>query len=226
MKFAVIDTETACWSDEVDQGWRNVEDFGLALLVIGFPSGPTGLDFYMFSPYAEIPYFPCVGDFLDHTEVQNRLGGVDRIVSFNGDHFDLRILESAKFDTVLAGGKSPEISSSFFTRVTGHRISLNDLSKIQLNQSKLFESGQQAVEYWRAGLELLKGWSDGHTNFDQRCSDLCCRRSAKYLFETVITYCKQDVHLTYGLYLHIQQHESLSFWDRNSQSLKTAKMVI
>ncbi|MEC8841165.1 MAG: hypothetical protein VX432_06160, partial [Candidatus Poribacteria bacterium] len=87
MKIAVIDTETARWSDEVYQGWRNLEDFGLALLVIGLPSGPTGLDFYIFSPYAEIQCFPCVGDFLNQTEVQNRLDGVDRIVSFNGDHF-------------------------------------------------------------------------------------------------------------------------------------------
>ena len=49
MKIAVIDTETARWSDEVDQGWHNLEDFGLALLVIGLPSGPIELDFYMFS---------------------------------------------------------------------------------------------------------------------------------------------------------------------------------
>jgi len=98
MKVAVIDTETARWSDEVDQGWRNLGDFGLALLVIGLPNEASELDFYMFSPYTEIPYFPCAGDFLDQTEVQNRLDSVDRIVSFNGDHFDLRILESAKFD--------------------------------------------------------------------------------------------------------------------------------
>ena len=225
MKIAVIDTETARWSDEVDQGWRNLEDFGLALLVIGLPSGPIELDFYMFSPYAEIPCFPCVGDFLNQTEVQNRLDGVDRIVSFNGDHFDLRILESAKFDTASWQKKSCDLLQ-LFTRVAGHRISLNNLSKIQLNRSKLFESGQQAVEYWRAGLELLRGWSDDHSNFDQEHSDLCCRRSAKYLFETVITYCKQDVHLTYGLYQHIQRHQSLSFWDRDSQDLKTVKMVI
>ena len=224
MKAAVIDTETARWSDEVDQGWRNLGDFGLALLVIGLPNEASELDFYMFSPYTEIPYFPCAGDFLDQAEVQNRLDSVDRIVSFNGDHFDLRILESAKFDVTNWQTKSCDLLQ-LFIRAAGHRIGLNNLTKCQLNQSKLFESGQQAVEFWRAGLELLRGWSGNYTNFDQKHSDLYCRYSANYLFETVISYCKQDVRLTYGLYQHIQQHESLSFWDR-SRNLKTVKVAI
>ena len=50
MKIAVIDTETARWSDEVDQDWLNLGEFGLALLVLGLPNGPTELDFYIFSP--------------------------------------------------------------------------------------------------------------------------------------------------------------------------------
>ena len=225
MKIAVIDTETARWSDEVDQNWHNLGEFGLALLVIGLPNGPTELDFYIFSPYADIPHFPCVDGLLNQTEAQNRLDGVDQIVSFNGNHFDFRILKSAKFDIASWQKKSCDLLQ-LFVRATGHRISLNNLSKIQLNQSKLFESSQQAVEYWRAGLELLRGWSDDYINFDKKHSDLCCRRAAEYLFEKVITYCKQDVHLTYGLYQHIQRHQSLSFWDRNSQNLKTVKMVI
>ena len=100
---------------------------------------------------------------------------------------------------------------------------MENLAKTQFGSSKTFITAKQAVEFWRAGLELMRGWS-GKNDYKQS-SDTFCYNVAKHLFQEVVEYCKQDVRLTYELYQHILQNQSLNYTDRRSNT-KKVKLIV
>jgi len=221
MKIVVIDTETIRWSDEVPGRWDNVENFGLSILVLGIPNNGS-LEFQVCSPnYAE-HLSRLQLQFSDRETIEKVLNEAERIVSFNADNFDFRILESVQFDVQQWREKSFDILTEF-TRKVGHRINLENLAKTQFGSSKTFITAKQAVEFWRAGLELMRGWS-GKNDY-KKSSDTFCYNVAKHLFQEVVEYCKQDVRLTYELYQHILQNQSLNYTDRRS-NIKKVKLIV
>ena len=221
MKIVVIDTETIRWSDEVPGRWDNVENFGLSILVLGIPNNGS-LEFQVCSPNYADHLSRLQLQFSDRETIEKVLNEAERIVSFNADNFDFRILESVQFDVQQWREKSFDILTEF-TRKVGHRINLENLAKTQFGSSKTFITAKQAVEFWRAGLELMRGWS-GKNDYKQS-SDTFCYNVAKHLFQEVIEYCKQDVRLTYELYQHILQNQSLNYTDRRSNT-KKVKLIV
>ena len=221
MKIVVIDTETIRWSEEVPGRWANVKSFGLTILVIGIPNNDS-LEFQVCSPNYADHLSRLQLQFSDRETIETTLNEAERIVSFNADNFDFQILESAQFDVQQWKGKSFDILTQF-TQRTGHRINLENLAKTQFGSSKTFITAKQAVEFWRAGLELMRGWSG--KNADKQYSDTFCRNVAKHLFQEVVEYCKQDVRLTYQLYQHILENQSLSYTDRRSDTKKIELVV-
>ena len=221
MKIVVIDTETIRWSDEVPGRWDNVENFGLSILVLGIPNNGS-LEFQVCSPNYADNLSRLQLQFSDRETIEKVLNEAERIVSFNADNFDFRILESVQFDVQQWREKSFDILTEF-TRKVGHRINLENLAKTQFGSSKTFITAKQAVEFWRAGLELMRGWS-GKNDYKQS-SDTFCYNVAKHLFQEVVEYCKQDVRLTYELYQHILQNQSLNYTDRRSNT-KKVKLIV
>ena len=221
MKIVVIDTETIRWSDEVPGRWDNVENFGLSILVLGIPNNGS-LEFQVCSPNYADHLSRLQLQFSDRETIEKVLNEAERIVSFNADNFDFRILESVQFDVHQWREKSFDILTEF-TRKVGHRINLENLAKTQFGSSKTFITAKQAVEFWRAGLELMRGWS-GKNDYKQS-SDTFCYNVAKHLFQEVVEYCKQDVRLTYELYQHILQNQSLNYTDRRS-NIKKVKLIV
>ena len=221
MKIVVIDTETIRWSDEVPGRWDNVENFGLSILVLGIPNNGS-LEFQVCSPNYADHLSRLQLQFSDRETIEKVLNEAERIVSFNADNFDFRILESVQFDVQQWREKSFDILTEF-TRKVGHRINLENLAKTQFGSSKTFITAKQAVEFWRAGLELMRGWS-GKNDYKQS-SDTFCYNVAKHLFQEVVEYCKQDVRLTYELYQHILQNQSLNYTDRRS-NIKKVQLIV
>ena len=221
MKIVVIDTETIRWSDEVPGRWDNVENFGLSILVLGIPNNGS-LEFQVCSPNYADHLSRLQLQVSDRETIEKVLNEAERIVSFNADNFDFRILESVQFDVQQWREKSFDILTEF-TRKVGHRINLENLAKTQFGSSKTFITAKQAVEFWRAGLELMRGWS-GKNDYKQS-SDTFCYNVAKHLFQEVVEYCKQDVRLTYELYQHILQNQSLNYTDRRS-NIKKVKLIV
>ena len=221
MKIVVIDTETIRWSDEVPGRWDNVENFGLSILVLGIPNNGS-LEFQVCSPNYADHLSRLQLQFSDRETIEKVLNEAERIVSFNADNFDFRILESVQFDVQQWREKSFDILTEF-TRKVGHRINLENLAKTQFGSSKTFITAKQAVEFWRAGLELMRGWS-GKNDY-KKSSDTFCYNVAKHLFQEVVEYCKQDVRLTYELYQHILQNQSLNYTDRRSNT-KKVKLIV
>ena len=220
MNLAIIDTETIRWSSEINGGFDNLQAFGLTLLSIGIPQSDGTLDYALFSPYASLPQFPTFDfNFISREQATSALERADRIISFNGDNFDFSILQSAKFKVENWRHKSFDLLT-IFVRAAGHRISLDNLATSQFQESKSFDSSKRAVEFWRSGLELLRGWS-GSSNLDQTTSNQFCRQTAKHLFQTVIDYCKQDVLITFQLYQHLLQHKQLSYYDQRADRSRT-----
>ena len=221
MKIVVIDTETIRWSDEVPGRWDNVENFGLSILVLGIPNNGS-LEFQVCSPNYADHLSRLQLQFSDRETIEKVLNEAERIVSFNADNFDFRILEREQFDVQQWREKSFDILTEF-TRKVGHRINLENLAKTQFGSSKTFITAKQAVEFWRAGLELMRGWS-GKNDY-KKSSDTFCYNVAKHLFQEVVEYCKQDVRLTYELYQHILQNQSLNYTDRRS-NIKKVKLIV
>ena len=97
MKIVVIDTETIRWSDEVPGRWDNVENFGVSILVLGIPNNGS-LEFQVCSPNYADHLSRLQLQFSDRETIEKVLNEAERIVSFNADNFDFRILESVQFD--------------------------------------------------------------------------------------------------------------------------------
>ena len=223
MNLVIIDTETIRWSTEVVGGFENLQKFGLSLLVIGTARTNGTLEYLRFSPYAKISGFPSFDfDFISFQQTQSIIDQADRIVSFNADNFDFSVLDSAKFSVGGWRTKSFDLLT-IFVKAVGHRISLDNLTMCQFQEDKALQTSKLAVEFWRAGLELLRGWS-GSSYLNQNCSDHYCRKTAKYLFQTVIDYCEQDVFLTFRLYEYVLKNRQLTFHDGKIKANQTVDL--
>ena len=201
MGTVIIDTETYRAAVEIEGGFQNLSQFGLSLLVVGVPAGGERLDYSVYSPYAQLPHFPSF-DFVDRPQIQALLDQADEIVSFNGERFDFEVLSQAGFEVDDWRVKSNDILSRFYRR-TGRWVSLQNLAYQQFGYGKTQCDGQQAVELWRAGLELLRGWS-GNPQLARASSNSFCYQTAAYLFQKVIDYARRDVDLTFKLHRYLQ----------------------
>lgn len=126
-----LDIETQRLSSEVAGGWSNIKAFGIAVAVTwdvenSFRSWGEG----------------------QAAELISELGKFDRIVTYNGDRFDIIVL--------AAYGAVSELSTRSFDvlahirKVTGHLVGLDHVATQTLGVRKT-GNGITAVRWWREG---------------------------------------------------------------------------
>jgi DEAD/DEAH box helicase domain-containing protein len=126
-----LDVETLRLSDEVKGGWSNIRDFGLALAVTWDP-GHAFRVWYEESSSALLV----------------ELAAFSRIITFNGDRFDLEVL-SAYGSVAPLRRKSFDVLANLHRKL-GFRVKLDDLARETLGCKK-GGSGLDAVRWWREG---------------------------------------------------------------------------
>jgi DEAD/DEAH box helicase domain-containing protein len=126
-----FDIETLRLSNEVEGGWSNIVQFGLAVAITWDAQG-------QFRRWFE----------QDAGALITELGQFDRIVSFNGDRFDFEVLRGYHpVDSLL--GKSFDLLTDLQRRL-GFRIKLDDLARETLGHQKT-GNGLEVVQWWRQG---------------------------------------------------------------------------
>lgn len=162
-----LDVETQRCSEEVVGGWNNIPGFGLAVAI-------TWDEERKFQSWGE----EQAGDLLQD------LGKCSRIITFNGENFDFRVLSAyGKVDRLYLN--SWDLLTEI-TQVLGHRVKLDQLAEGTLGRRKTAD-GKQAVLWWRSG-------------------DLDLRQK-------VIDYCKEDVAILMDLVGRLRQFGFLQFVD-------------
>lgn len=126
-----LDVETLRLSHEVEGGWSNIRSFGLALAVTW-----------------DQPHSFRVWFERDAAALLNELAVFARVVTFNGDRFDLEVL-SAYGATQSVRKKSFDVLADLHRKL-GFRVKLDDLAHSTLG-SKKSGSGLDAVQWWRDG---------------------------------------------------------------------------
>lgn len=144
-----LDTESQRGPEEVRGGWDNIPAFGLAVAVTWDPA-------FGFREWFEPDAVPLLQE----------LSRFPRLVTFNGNRFDLPLL-SAYGPTLALLPKSFDVLADLRRRL-GFRVSLEDLARATLGRGK-GGSGEQALRWWRSG-------------------DPALRRK-------VVEYCRQDVEV-------------------------------
>lgn len=115
----------------MEGGWSNIRAFGLAVAV-------TWDREYNFRRW----YEPDAGALVAELET------FTRIITFNGNRFDLEVLRAyAPIDKLKM--LSFDVHEKLHKQL-GHRIKLDQLAKDTLHSAKSGD-GLQAVEWWRAG---------------------------------------------------------------------------
>lgn len=143
MKEIYLDIETQHWSDEVQGGWSNIPGFGMALAVT-FDGPPPGLTCWGdWGPPGQPVGMKAVAKGLI-----NHLKQFDRIITFNGERFDFKVL-SAYGDVSALYEKSFDLLAVLQKKL-GHRVSLESLSRATLGRGKSGD-GKKAVEWLRSG---------------------------------------------------------------------------
>ena len=123
--------ETLRLSHEVEGGWANIRAFGLAVAV-------TWDKEYGFRRWFET----------DAAELVGELASFTRVVTFNGNRFDLEVLRAyAPVEEVRR--RSFDVHELLHQQL-GHRVKLDQLVRDTLGTAKTGD-GLQAVEWWRAG---------------------------------------------------------------------------
>ena len=126
-----LDVETLRLSHEVEGGWGNIRAFGLAVAV-------TWDKEHGFRRWFET----------DAAELVGELGSFTRVVTFNGNRFDLEVLRAyAPVEEVRR--RSFDVHEKLHQQL-GHRVKLDQLVRDTLGAAKTGD-GLQAVEWWRAG---------------------------------------------------------------------------
>ena len=126
-----LDIETQRLSYEVEGGWSNIKDFGLAVAVTWDING-------QFRAWEEHEASDLIAE----------LHKFSRIVTYNGDRFDLKVLS--------AYGKVRPLSAKSFDvlrhicQATGHRVALEHVVSHTLGVGKTAD-GIQSVKWWRQG---------------------------------------------------------------------------
>jgi DEAD/DEAH box helicase domain-containing protein len=131
-----LDIETQKLADEVPGGWENIRAFGLAVAVTwdaenGFREWYEG----------------------DAGRLIQALAGFDRVVTFNGERFDLTVL-SDYGDVRALRAKNFDVLQDLKRRL-GFRVSLEHLAQATLGTRKT-GSGIEAVRWWRSGDPALR----------------------------------------------------------------------
>jgi len=126
-----LDIETLRLSHEVEGGWGNVRGFGLAVAVTWDKENG-------FRRWFED----------DAQKLVSELHVFTRIVTFNGNRFDIEVLRAyAPVEGVRE--RSLDIHEVLHKQL-GHRVKLDQLARDTLGTAKSGD-GLQAVEWWRAG---------------------------------------------------------------------------
>jgi DEAD/DEAH box helicase domain-containing protein len=126
-----LDIETLRLSHEVEGGWSNIRAFGLAVAV-------TWDREYAFRRWYEA----------DAGTLITELESFTRVITFNGNRFDLEVLRAyGPIDKLKL--ISFDVHEKLHKQL-GHRIKLEQLAKDTLQSAKSGD-GIQAVEWWRAG---------------------------------------------------------------------------
>jgi DEAD/DEAH box helicase domain-containing protein len=126
-----FDIETLRLSHEVEGGWSNIAQFGLAVAVTWDADNRFRR---WFEP--------------DVKALITELGQFQRIVSFNGDRFDFEVLRGYHPVGNLTG-KSFDLLADLQRRL-GFRIKLDDLARETLGYQKT-GNGLEIVQWWREG---------------------------------------------------------------------------
>ena len=155
MKEIYLDVETQRLADEVQGGWDNIRAFGLSVAV-------TWDAAHDFREWYEDDAVRLIGE----------LSGFERIVTFNGDRFDLEVL-SAYGDVAALRQKSVDLLRDLKRRL-GFRVSLQAVAQSTLGRQKT-GSGVDAVTWWRSGDPILR----------RRVADYC-RMDVEILRELVV----------------------------------------
>ena len=155
MKEIYLDVETQRLADEVQGGWDNIRAFGLSVAV-------TWDAAHDFQEWYEDNAVRLIGE----------LSAFERIVTFNGDRFDLEVL-SAYGDVAALRQKSMDVLRDLKRRL-GFRVSLQAVAQSTLGRQKT-GSGVDAVTWWRSGDPILR----------RRVADYC-RMDVEILRELVV----------------------------------------
>lgn len=155
-----LDVETEKLADEVPGGWSNIKAFGLTVAV-------TWDEAHGFRDW----FAPDVAKLLAE------MISFDRIITFNGNRFDLEVL-SAFGDVALLRQKSLDVLSDLKRRL-GFRVSLQTLAQATLGKAKT-GSGLDAVAWWRSGDPALR----------QRVVDYC--RMDVEILRDVVAYGRRE----------------------------------
>ena len=155
MSEIYLDVETQRLADEVQGGWDNIRAFGLSVAV-------TWDAAHDFREWYEDGAVRLIGE----------LSAFERIVTFNGDRFDLEVL-SAYDDVAALRQKSVDVLRDLKRRL-GFRVSLQSVAQSTLGRQKT-GSGVDAVTWWRSGDPILR----------RRVADYC-RMDVEILRELVV----------------------------------------
>lgn len=127
----VLDVETQYLSDEVEGGWTAVHKFKVAVVVTW--DEPNGLRVW----YEE-----------DTPRLLAEAEKFDPIVTFNGEHFDFKVL-SAYGSVAALKDRSLDILARL-SKVLRFRVKLDSLAQATLGRGKT-GSGTESVKWWRDG---------------------------------------------------------------------------
>ncbi|HEX7547958.1 MAG TPA: ribonuclease H-like domain-containing protein [Candidatus Methylomirabilis sp.] len=155
MREIYLDVETQRLADEVQGGWDNIRAFGLSVAV-------TWDIAHDFREWYEDDAVYLIGE----------LSAFERIITFNGDRFDLEVV-SAYGDVAALRQKSVDILRDLKRRL-GFRVSLQAVAQATLGRQKT-GSGVDAVTWWRSGDPILR----------RRVADYC-RMDVEILRELVV----------------------------------------
>ncbi len=126
-----LDIETLRLSHEVEGGWGNIRAFGVAVAVTWDKENNFRR------------WFEC-----DSGRLVTELGTFTRIITFNGNRFDLEVLRAyAPVDGLLK--RSFDVHEELHKQL-GHRVKLDQLARDTLGTAKSGD-GLEAVGWWRAG---------------------------------------------------------------------------
>ena len=126
-----LDIETLRLSDEVEGGWGSIHKFGLAVAVTWDPEN-------RFRRWFEPDVTPLIAELQQWS----------RIITFNGDRFDLTVLQGYGPVGELRK-RSLDLLTDLKSKL-GYRIKLDSLARETLGRFKS-GSGLDAVRWWRAG---------------------------------------------------------------------------
>ena len=139
--YVVFDIETRKTAQEVEGGWNNIKDFGVAVAVCWHN------DLEVFTTHVEEP--TDESGFWDIEALRSFLDQYPLIVSFNGINFDYEVLRPYGLKPELLLPKSFDILAQL-KKVLGHRVSLESVAQATLNKGKIAD-GLEAVRYWKEG---------------------------------------------------------------------------